>query len=45
MAAEAASVVGAADASTADLRAELVAVDDMLAVAEPAALKPDARVR
>ena len=36
VAAEAASVVGAADASTADLRAELVAVDDMLAVAEPA---------
>jgi hypothetical protein len=45
MAAEAASVVGAADASTADLRAELAAVDDMLGVAEPAALKPDARVR
>ncbi len=45
VAAEAASVVGAADASTADLRAELAAVDDMLAMAEPAALKPDARVR
>lgn len=44
VAAEAASVVGAADASKADLRAELAAVDDMLAVAEPAALKPDARV-
>lgn len=44
VAAEAAAVVGAADASTADLRAELAAVDDMLAVAEPAALKPDARV-
>ena len=45
MAAEAASVVGAADASAADLRPELAAVDDMLALAEPAALKPDARVR
>ena len=45
VAAEAASVVGATDASTADLRAELAAVDDMLALAEPAALKPDARVR
>lgn len=45
VAAEAASVAGAADASAADLRAELAAVDDMLAVAEPAALKADARVR
>jgi ERCC4-related helicase len=45
VAAEAASVVGAADASGTDLRAELAAVDGMLAVAEPAALKPDARVR
>jgi superfamily II DNA/RNA helicase len=44
-AAEAASVVGAADASTADLRKELAAVDDMLALAEKAALRPDARVR
>jgi hypothetical protein len=43
-AAEAASVAGAAGASNVDLRAELAAVDDMLAVAEPAALKPDARV-
>ena len=36
-AAEAASVVGAADASAADLRKELAAVDDMLALAEKAA--------
>ncbi len=43
-AAEAASVVGAAEASYADLRAELAAVDDILSLAEPAALKPDARV-
>ena len=41
---EAASVVGAADASAADLRKELAAVDDMLALAEKAALRPDARV-
>jgi ERCC4-related helicase len=45
VAAEVASVVGAAEASTADLRAELAAVDDMLALAEPAAFKSDARVR
>ena len=41
---EAASVVGAADASTADLRKERTAVDDMLTLAEKAAIKPDARV-
>ena len=45
VAAEAASAVGAASASAADLRTELAAVDEMLAIAEPAALKPDARVR
>ena len=45
VAAEAASAVGAANASAADLRAELAAVDEMLAIAEPVALKPDARVR
>jgi SNF2 family DNA or RNA helicase len=44
VAAQAASIVGAADATTNNLRAELAAVDDMLAVAEPTALKPDARV-
>jgi ERCC4-related helicase len=43
--AEAASVVGAVDASAADLRKELAAVDDMLALAEKAASRPDARVR
>jgi hypothetical protein len=42
--AEAASVVGAVDASTSDLRRELAAVDDMLTFAERAALRPDARV-
>ena len=42
--AEAASVVGAIDASPSDLRQELVAVDEMLEFAEYAALKPDARV-
>ena len=42
--AEAASVAGAADASQADLRQELAAVDDMLALAEQAARRPDARV-
>lgn len=41
----AATALGAADASTADLRAELVAVDEMLAIAEAAARRPDARVR
>jgi hypothetical protein len=40
----AASVIGAIDASPSDLRMELAAVDDMLASAEGAALKPDARV-
>jgi SNF2 family DNA or RNA helicase len=43
--AEAASIVGAVGASAGDLREELVAVDDMLAFAEQAALKSDARVR
>jgi hypothetical protein len=42
--AEAASVIGAIDASPSDLREELAAVDEMLALAEHAALKPDARV-
>ena len=42
--AEAASVVGAAGASAADLLAELAAVDDMLALADRTALKSDARV-
>jgi SNF2 family DNA or RNA helicase len=41
---EAASVVGAVDASAADLRKELVAVDEMLGFAENAALRSDARV-
>jgi len=44
-AAEAATVVGTASASTADLRKELAAVDEMLAIAEREALRPDARVR
>jgi SNF2 family DNA or RNA helicase len=44
VAAEAASVAGAVDASASDLRKELAAVDEMLAIAEPAALKADARV-
>jgi hypothetical protein len=43
--AEAASALGAADASKADLRSELAAVDQMLVVAEQAASRPDARVR
>src|SRR6266516_652644 len=42
--AEAASVLGASDASAGDLRTELAAVDEMLARAKAAALKPDARV-
>ena len=42
--AEAASIAGAIDASPSDLRKELAAVDEMLAFAEHAALKPDARV-
>src|SRR5579863_1984920 len=44
VAAEAASVAGAVDASASDLRKELAAVDEMLAIAEPAALRADARV-
>jgi ERCC4-related helicase len=42
--ADAATVVGAAGASTADLRKELAAVDEMLTIAEREALRPDARV-
>src|ERR1700724_1524200 len=42
--AEAASALGAADAATGDLRAELAAVDEMLALAERHAARPDARV-
>jgi ERCC4-related helicase len=41
---EAASILGAIDASPIELRKELAAVDEMLAFAERAALKPDARV-
>ena len=44
-AAEAASIAGAAEASTADLRAELAAVDAMMEVAERHARHADARVR
>src|SRR5262249_48913671 len=44
-AAEAAAAIGAADATAADLRNELAAVDDMMALAEKAALRPDARVQ
>ncbi len=43
--AEAASALGAADAVQGDLRAELATVDAMLAIAERAAARPDARVR
>ena len=43
--AEAASALGAADATTDDLRKELEAVDAMLAIAEKHLLRPDARVR
>jgi ERCC4-related helicase len=42
---EAASVVGASGASAPDLSKELAAVDEMLAIASGAALKPDARVQ
>jgi hypothetical protein len=42
--AEAASALGAADAAKGDLRTELTAVDDMLAIAERHASRPDARV-
>lgn len=45
VATEAASVAGAAGASAPDLKKELLAVDEMLAIAEPAALKADARAR
>src|SRR5262249_40232962 len=41
----AASVAGAAEASEADLKAELAAVDAMLELAEPHARQGDARVR
>jgi ERCC4-related helicase len=44
VAAEVASTAGAAGAGATELRAELAAVDDMLAIAERAALRPDARV-
>ncbi|MCZ7657705.1 MAG: DISARM system SNF2-like helicase DrmD [Xanthobacteraceae bacterium] len=44
-AAEAASAAGAEGAAAADLRAELAAVDGMIALAERHAMKPDARVR
>ena len=44
-AAEAASIAGAAGATKDALRAELAMVDDMLAIAEAAASRPDARVR
>lgn len=43
--AEAASALGVADAPKGDMRAELAAVDDMLAIAERYASRPDARVR
>ena len=42
--AEAASALGAADAAKGDLRTELAAVDEMLAIAERHASRPDARV-
>lgn len=42
---EAASIAGAAEASKADLEAELAAVDDMLELAERHARQGDARVR
>jgi ERCC4-related helicase len=42
--AEAASALGAADAAKGDLRAELATVDEMLALAERQAFRPDARV-
>ena len=41
--AEAATVAGAVEASQADLRKELAAVDEMLDIAENAARRPDAR--
>jgi ERCC4-related helicase len=42
---EAASIAGASGASASDLRKELAAVEEMLAVAEPAAQRGDERVR
>jgi SNF2 family DNA or RNA helicase len=42
--AQAASALGAADAAKGDLRVELAAVDEMLALAERHASRPDARV-
>lgn len=44
-AAEQASLLGAVGAETAALRSELAAVDDMLAIAEGTAARPDTRVR
>ena len=43
--AEAASIVGAIDASPSELRQELAVVDEMVAFAEHVVLKPDARVQ
>ena len=43
--AEAATEVGAVDASGADLRKELAAVDAMMALAQDTALRPDVRVQ
>jgi SNF2 family DNA or RNA helicase len=43
--AEAATLLGAENAAASDLRKELAAVDAMLAIAEPEALRPDTRVR
>lgn len=44
-AAEAATDLGARDAADADLEAEIALVDDMLAIAQANATRPDARVR
>jgi SNF2 family DNA or RNA helicase len=44
-AAEAATLAGAEGATMNALRAELALVDEMLTVAEPAVLRPDARIR
>jgi ERCC4-related helicase len=44
-AAEAATVAGAEGATTEALQAELAMVDEMLGIAEPAAMRSDARVR
>ncbi len=43
--ADAATVIGSVGAEKGDLLAELAAVDEMLAIAEHAATRPDARVR